>query len=168
MYGMLKEAAKVVQSGRQIGIQPDLFAAASWERPSCNPIRRLHVPHQSLARTPGQTRLDRQFNLSAWGAGCCRTQPPGSYIDATHTCVPHPQTECVIGAAQLVGADLHFLPPPALLLACSSSEGWLGWEGLSGKKELLCLGAGGLQPSRKKSTVDISTLTLPTAPAAQI
>ena len=80
MYGMLKEAAKVVQSGRQIGIQPDLFAAASWERPSCNPIRRLHVVHhQSLARTPGQTRLDRrQFNLSARGG---THQPPGgSYV----------------------------------------------------------------------------------------
>ena len=159
MYGMLKEAAKVVQSGRQIGIQPDLFAAASWERPSCNPIRRLHVPHQSLARTPGQTRLDRQFNLSAWGAGC-RTQPPGSYIDATHTCVPHPQTECVIGAAQLVGADLHFLPPPALLLACWSSEGWLGWEGLSGKKELLCCSAPPAHSRAARSRLSIFQLSL--------
>ena len=33
MYGMLKESAKVLQSGRQIAIQAELFAArqAGWE-----------------------------------------------------------------------------------------------------------------------------------------
>ena len=92
MYGMLKESAKVLQSGRQIAIQAELFAArqagweldgswmgAGWERRSCNPIRRLQVVHhQSLARTPGQTRLDRrQFNLSARGeVGGGTQQPP--------------------------------------------------------------------------------------------
>ena len=90
---MLKEAAKVLQSGRQIAIPPNLFAAVR-ERRSCNPIRRLRVQQQSLARTPGQTRLD--FNLS----GRARAgDPTTTCTDSTHVCVPHPQTECVIGGA---------------------------------------------------------------------
>ena len=151
---MLKEAAKVLQSGRQIAIPPNLFAAVR-ERRSCNPIRRLRVQQQSLARTPGQTRLD--FNLS----GRARAgDPTTTCTDSTHVCVPHPQTECVIGGlagwrSSVLTYIFCHLPPSPVRLA----ESWLE-EFVSGKKELLCRGAAGPQTRAARSRLSIFQLSL--------
>ena len=158
MRGMLKEAAKVLQSGRQIAIPPNLFAAVR-ERRSCNPIRRLRVQQQSLARTLGQTRLD--FNLS----GRARAgDPTTTCTDSTHVCVPHPQTECVIGGlagwrSSVLTYIFCHLPPSPVRLA----ESWLE-EFVSGKKELLCRGAAGPQTRAARSRLSIFQLSLSPPP----
>lgn len=160
-------AAKVLQSEDGLRSRQRNFLRSRGCSPErrCNPIRRLHVQRWSLARTPGQTRLDFSQLVSLGDTQPSPAAPPT--IETGHTCAcaarSHVQTECVIGAAQFVGADLHFLPPPARRLA--SLAGWED-EDQVGQKGASLLGGAGPHRGRKNSTVDISTLTLPLEEAA--